>query len=186
MANRTAEPMARELSHEETLNWINQHRAWRLARKTKPMWVREVGPDEADKEFQTADRAIEKPKPGHLLCVGVAGEPWFQKAERVATRFELVGEEQRQFSFDSEPQTYRIYRPKESTRNWAARVADPSIAGFTVRPNYDVEHPLYSPSGGFVVRDYCDDPYSANPDDVWLVQEPLFLSTYELIDDGDE
>ena len=42
------------------------------------------------------------------------------------------------------------------------------------------------PSGGFVVRDFCDDPYSANPDDVWLVQEPLFLSTYELLDDGDE
>lgn len=173
-----------KLSHEETLKRIHDQRAWRLAKKTKPIWVREVRPDEVGKEFQTADHLTEKAQVGYVLCVGVAGEPWFQRAERVEAKYDPSGEEQKKFSFDDEPQTYRIYQPKEGTRNWAAQVAGPDIEGFSIRPNYDVEHPLYSPAGGYVVKDFVPDPYEGNPDDVWLVQQPLFESTYEFVEDS--
>ncbi len=57
----------------------------------------------------------------------------------------------------------------------------PGIAGFYIRPNYDMAHPLYSPAGGYVVKDHGPDPYRADVTDVWLVQEVLFNSTYELV-----
>src|ERR1700677_3380799 len=72
-----------KLTHEQTLEWIQKNRAWRQARKTKPLWSRSVDPEEIGKEFQTADHAIERAKEGYWLCVGVAGEPWFQKPEKI-------------------------------------------------------------------------------------------------------
>jgi hypothetical protein len=62
-----------------------------------------------------------------------------------------------------------------------AQVKGPGIAGFFIKPNYDPEHPLYSPAGGYVVTDDVPDPYQAKLRDVWLVQEAIFNSTYELI-----
>jgi hypothetical protein len=178
---KTPEVRGRKLSHDETLRWVTSHKAWRQARKTKPIWARVVGPEEVGKEYQTADHAVEKARAGYWLCVGVAGEPWFQTLEKIEGKYEPAGEVVKTFGFDAKPTRYRIFTPKATTRNWVAQVEGPGIAGFFIRPNYDPEHPLYSPSGGYVVRDYVKDPYQAKPDDVWLVQQGLFESTYELI-----
>jgi hypothetical protein len=56
----------------------------------------------------------------------------------------------------------------------------PDIESFYIRPGYDMSHPLYSPAGGYVVTGDVPDPYTAQLNDVWLVQQPLFESTYEL------
>ena len=40
--------------------------------------------------------------------------------------------------------------------------------------------PLYPPRGGYVVTDWADDPHRIHPKVVWLVQQELFESTYEL------
>jgi hypothetical protein len=117
-----------------------------------------------------------------LLCVGVAGEPWFQASDKLEGKYEPKGEEVKRFAFDDQPRTYRLYAPKASARNWVAEVKGPGIEGFYVRPNYDPEQPLYSPAGGFVVKDDVSDPYQDKPRDVWLVQEPLFKSTYEFVE----
>ena len=175
------------LSHEKTLEWIKANKAWRLAKKTKPIWARPVLPEEIGKEFKTADHppgkdVTEKAQEGFWLCVGIAGEPWFQKPDRVTNRYNAGQEASKQFSFDTQARTYRQYTPKEDARNWAAQVNVPGIAGFEIRPKYDMEHPLYSPAGGYVVMDHVPDPYKADPKDVWLVQEALFNSTYELLD----
>lgn len=172
----------KKLSHEETLAWIGQRKAWRRARKTRPIWVRELDAQEIGREFMTADHIAEKGREGYVLCVGVAGEPWFQKLDRVVAKYDLQAAEDRRFSFDDRPRSYHVYQPKESTRNWAAQVTDPATAGFFIRPNYDVDHPLYSPRGGYVVKDDVEDPYAGSPDDVWLVQQGLFESTYEFVD----
>jgi hypothetical protein len=172
---------AMQLSHAQTLEWIQKHRAWRLAKKTRPIWARPVAPDELGKEFQTADHATEKAREGFWLCVGIAGEPWFQKPERVNARYDRTGDEVKQFAFDSQAHTYYVYRPKEGALNWVAQIKGPGISGFFVRPNYDMDHPLFSPAGGYVVMDHVPDPYQAAPNDVWLVQEPLFISTYEIL-----
>jgi hypothetical protein len=171
----------KKLSHQETLRWVVDHRAWRTARKTKPIWARAVREDEVGKEFQTADQAVEKARAGYWLCAGIAGEPWFQTPEKVEGKYDFHAEEVKRFGFDDEPRTYKIFKPKATTRNWVAQVRGPGIAGFFIRPHYDPAHPLYSPAGGYVVRDPVEDPYQADPGDVWLVQEGLFDSTYELI-----
>ena len=176
---------AAKLSHDETLAWINKHRAWRHARKTKPIWAREIEPDEVGQEFATADHANEVAREGYWLCVGVAGEPWFQKPAKVEERYDLTGEEEKQFSFDTAMHKYRVLKPKEGVRNWVAQVQGPGIKGFYIRPGYDKDRPLYSPAGGYAVTGDMDDPYTATLDDVWLVQQPLFESTYELETAGD-
>jgi hypothetical protein len=171
----------RKLSHEETLHWIEENKAWRLAKKTKPILARPVEPDEVGKEFQTADHVNEKAKAGFWLCVGVAGEPWFQSHEKIESKYEGDARETKKFEFDTKPRNYRKYQPKGTVRNWAAQVKGPGIAGFFVRPGYDTEHPLYSPAGGYFVKEDVADPYRDNPKDVWLVQQSLFDSTYEFV-----
>jgi hypothetical protein len=127
--------------------------------------------------------AKEKARTGFWLCVGVAGEPWFQTLEKVEAKYELDGQGTKSFDFDHKPRTYRKYKPKGAVRNWVAQVNAPGIAGFYIRPGYDSERPLYSPTGGYVVKDNVTDPYRDKPKDVWLVQQSLFDSTYELIRD---
>jgi len=168
-------------THEQTLDWIHKNKAWRRAKKTKPLWARAVEKDEMGKEFQTADRVTERAKEGYWLCVGLAGEPWFQKPERVEARYVRDGDEEKKFSFDSLPRKYQVFKPKEGMYNWVAQVQGPGITGFYIRATYDKEHPLYAPAGGYVVKDDVADPYRDNLDDVWLVQEAIFKSTYDLI-----
>lgn len=180
-AARADEP-AKVLNHDQTLRWIHEHKAWRLARKTRPMYARPVRKDEVGKEFQTADRATEKAREGYWLCVGIAGEPWFQHPDKIAAKYTRGAEESRKFAFDDAARPYVTFTPKGEVRNWVAEIKDPAIEGFTITPNYNKNGPpLYSPAGGYVVRDAVPDPYKANPDDVWLVQKAIFESTYELV-----
>lgn len=170
----------KKLSHEETLAWIREHKAWRRARKTKPIWARELEPAEIGKEFVTADHATEVAQQGYWLCVGVAGEPWFQKPSKIEEKYAEAGAEEKRFPFDTVLRNYRKFEPKPGVRNWAAQVNAPEIEGFFIRPSYDMEHPLYSAAGGYVVTSDLADPYAARLEDIWLVQQPLFESTYEM------
>jgi hypothetical protein len=174
------------LSHDETLRWIHDQRAWRRARKTKPIWARAVTAGEVGKEFQTADAAIETAKEGAWLSVGIAEEPWFQSLEKIEAKYDRGDSVTKQFAFDSEPHEYIVFHPKESVRNWVAQVQDERISSFSIRPGYDRETVLRSPAGGYVVKGDVADPYQDDPDDVWLVQQSLFESTYELMPETDE
>jgi hypothetical protein len=182
-SQKQTQPAARELDHDGTLRWIADHKAWRLAKKTKPIWARPILDEEVGKEFQTADQAKERARQGFWLCVGVAEEPWFQSPEKVAGKYDLAGAEDKRFAFDAQARSYQIYRPKQGARSWAAQIVGADIAGFSIKPNYDPSRPLHAPSGGYVVRDYVSDPYRANPADVWLVQQKLFESTYDWAND---
>ncbi len=110
--------------------------------------ARVVEAEEVGKKFQTADHAVEKARAGYWLCAGVAGEPWFQPLEKIKGKYEPAGEEVKTFGFDERPRSYRIFKPKATTRNWVAQIKGPGIAGFFIRPNYDPAHLLYSPAGG--------------------------------------
>jgi hypothetical protein len=173
--------MPSQLTHDEVLRWVRERRAWRLARKTKPIWARPVRLDEVGREFRTADHSTQLARDGYWLCAGVAGEPWFQKPEAIAAKYDPAGEETRRFPFDESPCAYTVYRPRGDVLNWAARIDGPGIEGFSVMAPYDKEHPLYSPAGGYVVRNHAADPYEDSPDDVWLVQESFFEQTYEFV-----
>lgn len=182
-AGTEAKPETRmkKLTHEEALKWIQDHQAWRLARKTKPIWARLVTPEEVGKEFLTADHVRQLAKEGFWLCVGIAGEPWFQSLEKIKDKYEDRGEEKRRFTFDAAERSYHVFQPRSEVQNWVAQIKGPDIEGFFIKPNYDPTRPLYSPAGGYVVTNRVPDPYKGNPDDVWLVQEGLFQSTYEVV-----
>ncbi|MCY2964154.1 MAG: hypothetical protein NT069_11065 [Planctomycetota bacterium] len=171
-----------EMSHQETLAWIQQHRAWRRVRKTKPIWARAVTADEVGKEFQTADRAVESAREGFWLSVGVAGEPWFQDRAKIDAKYTPGESVSKQFSFDDAPREYQVFHPKPDVMNWGAQIVVPTRKGFNIHPSYDPSLALFSPSGGYVVKPDVDDPYADEPDHVWLVQQPLFESTYEFVE----
>jgi hypothetical protein len=63
-----------------------------------------------------------------------------------------------------------------------AQVQGPDIAGFSIHPGYDPDVELHASSGGYVVTSAAD-PYAATPSDVWLVQQSLFESTYEFVNE---
>lgn len=170
----------KRLTHDETLRWIAEHHAWRRAHKTKAIWARPVAPEEVGKEFQTADHGMVRAHAGYWLCAGSAGEPWFQSKDKIDSKYEYVDDEERRYTFDDVPRRYQLFTPRSDVSNWAAQVKDPEVDGFFIQPNYPTDGPLYSPAGGYVVKDDADDPYSGNPNDVWLVQQALFESTYEL------
>ncbi len=184
-AGEAADQSARELTHEETVAWIGAERAWRRARKTRPMWARAVTADEIGKEFQTADRAVEKARAGAWLCVGIANEPWFQSLEKIEAKYERGGTEMKKFEFDEAPREYQLFQPRPGVMNWAACVRGPGIAGFSIRPGYDPTAPLHSAAGGYVVKGDVADPYQDKPDDIWLVQESLFETSYEFVPDDE-
>ena len=173
--------MLRRLGHDETLRWVREHHAWRLARRTRPIWARPVDDGEVGRTFATADHADEVARPGYWLSVGVCGEPWFQSAEAIASKYQRRSTEARRFAFDDRPRSYVELVPRTESRNWAACVDGPDIEGFYIQVGYDRDSPLYSPAGGYVVRDPAGDPYAGEPDDVWLVQRALFESTYDWV-----
>ena len=115
--------MPRRLGHDETLRWVRDHHAWRLASKTRAIWARPVDPAEVGHTFTTADYAEEAARPGYWLSVGVCGEPWFQSAEAIESKYERRGTEQRRFAFDGPARTYVELVPRTESRNWAACVA---------------------------------------------------------------
>jgi predicted acylesterase/phospholipase RssA len=171
------------LSHEQTLEWVRQQRAWRRARKARPIYARPTEPDEEGKAFHTAEGTVQRPQAGHWLCVGVAEEPWFQKKEKIDSKYEPAGEQNLQFRFDPRPFRYQVYKPRGDVTNLAAQVQGPGVASFSFRPSYDPTQPVMAPAGAYLVTDDTTDPYRDDLRDVWVVQQALFESTYELLAD---
>jgi predicted acylesterase/phospholipase RssA len=171
------------LTHEQALEWIRQHKGlWHRVKKSKTIHARSIGPDEQDKEFHTAEGTTQRPQEGHWLCVGIIGEPWFQKNDKLESKYERAGVETKQFEFDDRPREYHIYKPKEDVRNWAIQVQDgEGMASFSFRPSYDPSQPLMAPAGAYVVTDDApaapEDP--AGLKDIWLVQQAIFKNTYD-------
>jgi predicted acylesterase/phospholipase RssA len=171
------------LTHDETLEWVRQNkRLWRRVQKTKSIYARAVDPDEQDKQFHTAEGTTQWPQDGYWLTVGIIGEPWFQKKDRLEARYEYAGVKTMQFDFDDRAREYQVYKPKGDVFNWAMQVDDGDhIASFTFRPSYDPDQPLMAPAGAYLVTE--SSPIApedlAKVKDIWLVQQAIFKSTYE-------
>jgi hypothetical protein len=68
---------------------------------------------------------------------------------------------------------------EETHHGVAERREGTGIKGSYVRPGCDPKRPLCAPAGGFIVRKEFVQPSRDKPRKVWLLQEPLFKSTYE-------
>jgi hypothetical protein len=167
------------LSHEQTLEWIRQNRAWRRARRTQSIYARPTEPDEQDKVFHTLERTRQQPRTGHWLCVGSEQEAWFQEKERLDRRYEQTSEVTKQFPFDERPFRYHVFKPRSDVYNWTAQVQGPGVASFSFRLSFDPTQLSICPAGTYVVMNDTPDPYRDELKDVWVVAKPLFEKTYE-------
>ncbi len=168
------------LTHEQTMAWIRHKGQWRRAKKTKEMWARATTAEEKDKDFHTAEGPVQRPQPGHWLCVGIVGEPWFQKKEKIDAKYELVRTETRRFGFDDRPFEYQVLKPKGDVANQVVQIKGDGITFFAFRPTYDNQEVIL-PAGAYVVTGDVADPRNDPLQDVWVVQQSIFESSYELI-----
>ncbi|MFL5330277.1 MAG: patatin-like phospholipase family protein [Gemmataceae bacterium] len=178
----------RHLNHDQTLAWVQANVLWRKAKKTGRIYVRELSAEEKGRETLTFDGVWQRPAEGDVLCVGLAGEPWFQPRQRVEARYVEGDTVEMHFpAVESCSHSYRIFRPRADALCWAAQVNPPEIKSFSLRLRRSPTDPLTSSVGGYVVTE-CAADSDARPDligetDVWLVQQKVFEMSYEFVTD---
>jgi hypothetical protein len=145
------------------LQSINAGNSWRHYKKTKPVWAKKLDVDE------TVD-TLEGPvtyRAGDYLCKGPSGDIWGQQK---ATLFK---------KYDPAPEN------KSDQEGWQKFLPKPDAAGVmaaSVDRDFSVRHPVWGTfkghAGDYLVKSYedKDKPY---PEDIWIVKNDIFESTYE-------
>jgi hypothetical protein len=147
------------LPNQVLLQEIDRAGAGFHARKTRPIWARELT---ADQEVQTLEGLVQA-KAGDFLCRGEAGELWPQRAASLTSKYTATD----QVDADG----WRQYTPRPDAEGvMAAQVPHP----FTVQAKWG---PLTGKPGDYVLKNFRDREV-ANPEDVWLVDQALFRATY--------
>ena len=145
------------------LDEANKSPHWFHAKKTRPIWAREL---EADQQVQTLE-GLETVQAGHYLCKGEAGDIWPQTKEQLGKRYSPTDE----ISADG----WRKHVPRPDARGV---MAVPIEHSFGVLTSWGQ---LTGKPGDFLVKNFQDRdvPY---PDDVWIVDQKLFRETYEAVE----
>jgi len=146
-------------ANQPLLDEVNAADLWFHARKSRPIWVREIAQDQV---IETLEGTEHVPA-GNMLCRGEAGDLWPQTRERL----------------------HQKYSPTREYRDvWQKFVPHPDNQGVLAAC---IEHPfsvtaawgiLHGKAGDYLLKNYQDRdlPY---PDDVWIVDQSLFRSTYQ-------
>ena len=141
------------------LDEANRAGGWFHAKKTRPIWAKVV---EQPQVVQTLE-GEETVQPGHVLCRGEAGELWPQTAEQLARRYSPTAE----LDFGG----------------WRKHLPHPDAQGVMAIQIPHAFHviatwgKLSGKPGDYLLKNFQDrnEPY---PDDVWIVDQKLFLATY--------
>jgi hypothetical protein len=146
-------------SNKQLLDEVNAAALWFHARKTRAIWVCEILQDQV---IETLEGTEHVPA-GNVLCRGEAGDLWPQTRERL----------------------YEKYRPTtEHQDNWQKFVPHPDDQGVLAA---QIDHPfsvtaawgiLQGKAGDFLLKNFADRD-SSYPDDIWIVDQLLFRSTYQ-------
>jgi len=144
------------------LDEANELPHWFHARKTRPIWAREL---ESEQQIQTLE-GMETVQAGHYLCRGEAGDIWPQAKEQLGKRYSPTDE--------ISPDGWRNYVPRSDAEGVMAIPIDHS---FGVQTSWGQ---LIGKPSDFLVKNFHDRdvPY---PDDVWIVDQKLFCETYERV-----
>jgi predicted acylesterase/phospholipase RssA len=167
------------LRHDQTMKWIGKKRGWRRARRTGRVYVRELAPDEKKQAFPSADGIPQRGDDGEVLCVGAAGEAWFEPLVAIQGRYDMKGSEQRRFAFDSQEYPYTVCEPKAEALCWAAQLQEEGITSFSVRPRAYPPGPVLCAAGDYVVWNGAGDPYREPASQLRLVAQAIFASSYQ-------
>jgi hypothetical protein len=171
------------LTHEQTLRWISDHNAWRLACKTSPLWARPVASGE-QLTIRTKENEEQTAHDGDWLCVGADGDPWLQSKETLEAKYTRGPAEPPPHPFETPGREYYRFEPRPDVRNWVAHIQGPDLEGvteFTIQSARDKNKVHTSRLGGYAVTRGNADPRQKLPDDIWVVQEEVFDKTYTLI-----
>jgi len=149
-----------ENPNQKLLDEVNTADSWFHARKTKPIWARQVDRDETVETLE----GTEAIKAGDFLCRGIAGELWPQSAEGITSKYDSTDE------VDSNG--WRKYAPKPDSEGVLAARIDHE---FSVTAKWGV---LTGKPGDYLVKNFSDRNKNY-PGDVWVVDAKLFKATYE-------
>ncbi len=148
-------------SNAELLDEVNASGGWFHARKTRPIWAREVIQPQ---QIETLEGVEDVPR-GAFLCRGEAGDVWPQAAERLYEKYEATHE------VDDD---WRKYVPHADSQGvLAARIDRP----FSVETSWGT---LQGKPGDYLVKN-DEDRDVDHPADVWIVDRRLFQATYETV-----
>jgi hypothetical protein len=143
------------------LDEVNAAAAWFHAKKTAPLWAKQL---DEDQTVETLEGPVEA-KAGDCLCRGAAGELWPQRSERLSKKYDSTDE--------VDADGFRKYLPKSEVM--AAQVDHP----FQVKTSWG---DLEGESGDFILKSF-EDKEVEYPDSVWIVEKKLFADTYETMED---
>ena len=150
--------------NRQLLDEVNRSGTWFHAKKTRPIWAREVEQEQVVKTLEGEERV----PAGNFLCRGEAGDVWPQSRKGLEARYTATGE------VDAEG--WRRYEPRPDAEGvWAAQVSHP----FSVQAAWGR---LSGKAGDYVVKNFSDKD-AAYPDDVWIVDQELFRATYQAVND---
>lgn len=148
------------ISNRLLLDEVNRAALWFHAKKTRPIWVRQLKQAETVQTLEGEERV----PAGNYLCRGEAGDIWPQSEERLSAKYTITDETDNQ--------------------GWCKSFPNPDNAGvmaaqmphaFQVQAKWGL---LSGKPGDFIVKNY-ENLDTAFPEDVWIVDKSLFLATYE-------
>ncbi|WP_339683094.1 hypothetical protein [Gimesia maris] len=144
------------------LDEVNSAGLWFTARKTRPLWAKEITVAQTVSTIEGQMAA----NVGDYLCRGSAGDIWPQKAETLHKKYSATGE------CDSEGWEKFTPRP-EGAGVQAARIGH----SFTVKASWGE---LTGQPGDYLVKSEVDKDVKY-PDDIWIVAATIFEETYERV-----
>jgi hypothetical protein len=143
------------------LDEVNAAATWFLARKTTPLWAKQLDEDQSIETLEGPMTA----KAGDFLCRGAAGEFWPQSAKRLNEKYDQTDEVDengfRKFLAKSEVMAAQVDHPFHVKTSWG------DLEG---RP------------GDFILKSFEDNGVKY-PDSVWILDKKLFADKYEKIDE---
>jgi hypothetical protein len=142
------------------LDEMNASPAWFHAKKTRPIWTKEL---EADQQIKTLE-GLETVKAGHFLCRGEAGDIWPQSKEQLEKRYTATDE--------TTPDGWTKYNPRPDAEGVMAVQVDHA---FEVQTSWGQ---LTGKPGDYLAKNFQDRD-TKYPIDVWIVDQKLFAETYE-------
>lgn len=146
--------------NQSLLDEVNAAGLWFSACKTKPLWAKKL---KDARSVETLEGTMSA-NIGDYLCRGAAGDIWPQKAETLHKKYATTGEHDRD--------GWEKFIPRlEGAGVQAARIDHP----FTVKANWG---DLKGQPGDYLVKRDADKDVTY-PDDVWIVQQTIFESSYE-------
>lgn len=150
--------------NQQLLDELNAGRRWFFARKTHPIHARRLTDPH---EIETVEGPVHV-EAGNYLCRGVENELWPQSGETLNAKYAPSGE--------VDEAGWQLYLPlPEASGVQAAQISHP----FFVDSAWGT---LHGKPGDYLVK-HDSDADTDYPDDLWIVSQHLFHSTYERLVD---